>query len=619
MPTTYFNSITANAGTNLNTSALALETGGNLAAILAKITADPATQTTLAAILAKISADPATQTTLAAVLAKISSNPALETGGNLAAILAKITSDPATQTTLAAVLAKITADPSTATLQTALNNKDFATSAKQDTGNASLSTIAGKDFSTSAKQDTGNTSLSTIAGKDFATQTTLASFLSANHVDLAAILSKLSSDPATETTLNQLLKPADTLTKVSTLDSITNPVNVNFANANSSAFGDLISVGLRPVVQMDFVYGLNSQTTTTTTANSATVDTNASRLRLQSGTNVAGSAIFQSKKTAKYRAGEGMVGRFTALFTTGVANSKQITGIGNSTDGYFVGYNGISFGFMLKTGGSETWIAQTTWNGDKCNGTGASGFTWNTTKGTPIQIIYPFLGYGNIKFMVQNPDTSAWILAHTIKYANTTTAVQVTNPNLGFYSEVTNSGNNTNLIMYSGSAGIFISGERTYVGNPKWSTDVNLKAITTSEAAILSIRNATTYNGVANKSVIRLNSISVSGNSNTLATIRFRIGATLGGSPSFAAISGTTADSGITITSGNSVASVDVAATTSSAGTYFFNIAIGANGSQVIDVSNLDLFIYPAETLSICGIGSANTNVGISVNWTEDI
>jgi hypothetical protein len=71
-----------------------LETGGNIAAILAKLTSDPATQTTLAAILAKL------------VTA-----PALETGGNLAAILAKLTSDPATQTTLAAILAKLVTAP----------------------------------------------------------------------------------------------------------------------------------------------------------------------------------------------------------------------------------------------------------------------------------------------------------------------------------------------------------------------------------------------------------------------------------------------------------------------------------------------------------------------------
>jgi hypothetical protein len=57
-----------------------------------------------------------------------------------------------------------------------LNAKDFATSAKQDTGNTSLNSIDGKlttlnskDFATSAKQDTGNSSLGSIDGKLLAT------------------------------------------------------------------------------------------------------------------------------------------------------------------------------------------------------------------------------------------------------------------------------------------------------------------------------------------------------------------------------------------------------------------------------------------------------------------
>jgi hypothetical protein len=80
-----------------------LATQDTLAAILTKLSGDPATQTTLASILVKL-ADPATQTTLAAVLAKLSADPATQT--TLAAISGKLTNDPATQTTLAAVLAK---------------------------------------------------------------------------------------------------------------------------------------------------------------------------------------------------------------------------------------------------------------------------------------------------------------------------------------------------------------------------------------------------------------------------------------------------------------------------------------------------------------------------------
>lgn len=75
-----------------------------------------ATDANLAAILAKLSADPATQTTLAAVLAKLPAAPALESG-NLATLAAK---DFATQTTLAAVLAKLSADPATQTTLAAI-------------------------------------------------------------------------------------------------------------------------------------------------------------------------------------------------------------------------------------------------------------------------------------------------------------------------------------------------------------------------------------------------------------------------------------------------------------------------------------------------------------------
>jgi hypothetical protein len=50
-------------------------TNSGNAAILAKLSADPATQTTLAALLAKVSPDQATQTTLAAILAKMIAAP----------------------------------------------------------------------------------------------------------------------------------------------------------------------------------------------------------------------------------------------------------------------------------------------------------------------------------------------------------------------------------------------------------------------------------------------------------------------------------------------------------------------------------------------------------------
>jgi hypothetical protein len=101
------------------------ETGGNLAAILAKISSDPATQTTLAAILAKLTSDPATQTTLAAILAKQTADPStatLQTSGN-ASLTTIAGKDFATQTTLAAILAKIIAAPATEAKQLPNNHQ----------------------------------------------------------------------------------------------------------------------------------------------------------------------------------------------------------------------------------------------------------------------------------------------------------------------------------------------------------------------------------------------------------------------------------------------------------------------------------------------------------------
>lgn len=72
-------------------AAIVLPTGAatdaGLAAILAKLSADPATQTTLAAVLAKLSNDPATNAGLAAIFDKLPAAPALDAslGGTAAA------------------------------------------------------------------------------------------------------------------------------------------------------------------------------------------------------------------------------------------------------------------------------------------------------------------------------------------------------------------------------------------------------------------------------------------------------------------------------------------------------------------------------------------------------
>ena len=236
-----------------------------------------------------------------------------------------------------------------------------------------------------------------------------------------------------------------------------------------------------------------------------------------------------------------------------------------------------------------------------------------------MMIRYPYLGYGDITFWVQNSVNGAWILCHTIQYANSTASVQVSNPSFPFYANVTNSGSTTNLLTFVGSVGVFISGVRDYLAQ-QYATD-NSKAAVTAETSIFSLRNCTTYNGVTNLGIIRIRSIALAYNNgvNGFAILRVRKGATLGGVPAYAPINGTTGDNGVTLTAANSIASVDTAATTSTAGFYQFNLNAGNTGQGVLDVSPYLLYINPGEIMTFGCFCTVSGGVQISANWNEDL
>ena len=396
-----------------------------------------------------------------------------------------------------------------------------------------------------------------------------------------------------------------------------NPMVVEMGGASVSAFGDLIVAENNPLIQMDFVYGINAQTGASTIVTTGVVDTSAARLRVQSGTGAAGSGLFESKRAARYRPGQGMTARFTAAFATSAANSSQTIGVGTAANGYFVGYNGVDFGILHRNNSTDTWVAQTAWNGDKCNGTGTSGFTINTAFGNVFQIRYPYLGYGAITFWILN-STGRWILCHTIQYPNTTATTQLSNPSLHFRAQAINTGSTTNLTIYCGSVGVSLSGIRSFTSYPKWAYDNN-KASITAETNIFSLKNCTTYNGSTNEGQLRLNSISVGASgSSGVVVLRLRIGATLGGTATYAAISGTTADNGVTITSGSSIASVNTIHTTATGGTYIYNLSLNGAGAQVIDLTALDIFIAPTEILTLSGFATNAATISASLNWVED-
>jgi hypothetical protein len=397
---------------------------------------------------------------------------------------------------------------------------------------------------------------------------------------------------------------------------------ISLPSSNIGAFGDLETVTFTPLVQWSFATGLRDQLLTTSVNTTGVADSLTGRLRLQSGTGVAGSATAQSVRPGSYRPGQGVTFRGTPTFATAGTGSNQFFGAGNSVDGYFFGYNGATFGILYRASSADTWIPASTWNGDKCDGTGGSAFTWDTTKGVPTMIKYPYLGHGNVTFWVQNPVTSLWILCHTIKYADSSALPQISNPCLSLYGQVINTGTATNRIMYVTCAAMFLDGAREYLGG-QFSVDTTHAALTTN-ANIISIRSCTTINGALHRGSMRLRSVAfanaVSGvNPNSIVTFRLVKGATVGGSPSFTPQQGSTADNGVTLTAAQSAASYDVAGTTISGGSQYFSLVLPANAGEVVDLTPFNMSLSPGETWTISASASNSAVPAVAVSWQEEV
>jgi len=111
-------------------------------------------------------------------------------------------------------------------------------------------------------------------------------------------------------------------------------------------FGSVHVENMHPEFQFDGIYGLNTSllVVTEATGGTATADKATSLIKCQTGTSVGGYSALQTRKRLRYRPGQGVVGRFTAMFTSPVALSNQVIGFGHPEDGYFIGYQNTTFG-----------------------------------------------------------------------------------------------------------------------------------------------------------------------------------------------------------------------------------------------------------------------------------
>jgi hypothetical protein len=397
-----------------------------------------------------------------------------------------------------------------------------------------------------------------------------------------------------------------------------------------TAFGSLDVSQDTPTCQIDFIYGINTNLTSNSTASGGLVQWYDGMANVATVATVSSSASLLSKRYVRYRPGEGVKGRWTAVFTTGVAGNTQLAGLASdTTDGMFYGYNGTSFGIMYRNRSVDTWTPQASWNVDPMMGgiASASGQILDPTKLNVYQVKFQYLGGGNVFFYVLDSKTGRFDLVHVIRNANTSTQTNFRNPSMNMLWTTYNSVSSTAVCKVSGgSCGLFVEGIRTFLG-PLVSEDAYLTAVpNTTLTSVLGVRNATTFNGIANRAFLHLRSVSVAINGGSTATIVIlRILRNYTSGPTvFVPLQGTTANNGVTITNGQSCASSNVSAPTGyvtvSGGTQIFSTVVSATSLAVIDLTPYEISVFPGDTISFAAFGTASTPlVGVTAVWNEDI
>ena len=189
-------------------------------------------------------------------------------------------------------------------------------------------------------------------------------------------------------------------------------------------FGKAVTTSSKNSIDVQFFRGAPETLVTVTTANSATAASNVGGALFASGTNTSGSVQGVTAQNTIYRSGSEVYAMFTASFTAGVASSYMRIGLYDANNGFFVGYEGTSFGLTVRNNAADVTTAKGSWSEDSLTGAAGSKFTRagvpeaiDLTKLNIWRIRFGWLGSAPFILEVMAPD-GHWVTCHKVLYPN---------------------------------------------------------------------------------------------------------------------------------------------------------------------------------------------------------
>ena len=153
--------------------------------------------------------------------------------------------------------------------------------------------------------------------------------------------------------------------------------------------------------------------------------------------------VRQTKRVFPYQPGKSLLVMCTFAMAAGATNLRQRVGYFNVNNGVFLQQNNNALSLVVRTytGGSASdarAVAQADWNGDKLDGSGASGITLDVTKTQIFFIDFEWLGVGSVRcgFIIDGE----YIVAHTFNNANSLSSVYMQTAILPVRYEITATG-----------------------------------------------------------------------------------------------------------------------------------------------------------------------------------
>jgi hypothetical protein len=247
-------------------------------------------------------------------------------------------------------------------------------------------------------------------------------------------------NPSTEEKQDALISAVDDLTiaqsQTDVFDQLVtsiryNQVEIDYSTADPDAITDITVT--------------KTSTGDATTANGQAV--------FSTGTGTTGGIKAVTNTSVTYRPHAETYAAFSAIFTAGVANSYQRVGIYDTNNGFFIGYEGTSFGITVRQSTVDTTVAKASFNVDTLSGQSGSKYTRNgvpealdPTKDNLYRIRFGWLGASGIFFEVLSPDQE-WVTFHIHRVINTAIIPSVANPNLPITLDARKTSGATNIVM----------------------------------------------------------------------------------------------------------------------------------------------------------------------------